>query len=461
MMLRGAVTLAWFLLPLVAAPATAQAEDWAAAGVIEVPATTYTGRRERLLERVQGEPVVVFAAPERMRNHEVTYPYRQSSNLHYLTGFPESQAVAVLELRSKRPFLTLFVQPRDPGQETWTGPLVGQEGAQQFYGANESFAIQELPGRLKRLLSGQRRIHYSTLDPGGDLAVLQAAAASSAELIDVHPLVGELRLIKDDLEIRLLQRAIDITVEAQKQAMRICAPGLFEFQLQAVIEYTYRTHGSPRIGFPSIVGSGPNSCVLHYETNDRRMHRGDMVVMDVGAEFGFYSADVTRTIPVNGTFSAEQAIVYDIVLAAQRAGIAEAHPGSTLKAISEAALRTLREGLKRHKILTQGSASPYTPHGISHWLGLDVHDECPYQIDRKPVELQPGMVLTIEPGLYFPAGDRRIDPRWWDIGIRIEDDILITPSGARVLSAAVPVEREAIEELMAIESALPFARHPE
>ena len=431
------------------------------------PAAVFARRRARLLRHLpRGSAAIFGAGREARRNGDVDYPFRQRSSFHYLTGLEEPDAVAVLRPGHEQPFV-LFLRPYDPETAIWDGPRLGVEGAVETLGADEAHPIAELGERLPPLLGETRTVAFSL---GSDerlerlisrtvaarRAGAQRGAAPIERLIDPAPLVDELRLIKTREEIDALQRAIDITGAGIEAAMRATHPGLHEYEVQAVLEGEFRRLGSPRDGFPSIVAAGVNSCTLHYTDNRARIENGDLLLLDVGAEVDYYGADVSRTYPANGRFRAAQRDVYDIVLAAQREAIALVAPGVRFHDVHERAQRVITEGLRDlgvlegrvPALLKEEASRPYFMHGTSHWLGMDVHDAGPYRRDGESIELRPGMVLTVEPGLYFAPGLRGVPRRLRGIGIRIEDDVLVTRGGHRVLSGAIPKDPDALEAIV-------------
>jgi len=435
-----------------AAPAAGATTDRIAAATREELAPeVIAARRERLVAALGADAVAVLAAPAEVdRNYDNPYPYRTGSDFWYMTGFAEPGALALLQTRDGKAHLTLFVPPRNPGAETWTGRRLGVEGAKAL--AEEVAPNDERGGalldRLKERLSGRKRVlaQFSGNARRGDLIRQAVDPGVPIDEGELRSAIGTLRRIKGPEEIALLQRAIDNTCEAQRQAMRFCRPGMREYELQAVIEYCFTALGSPRVGFDSIVGSGRNSVILHYMSNREEIPPNSTVVCDLGAEYGYYSADVTRTLPTDGKFTPEAAAIYQAVLDAQSAGIALAKPGSTLDAIDGAARRRLAERLVELGVVQNaGQAQRLLPHGCCHWLGLDTHDECPY---GRGLALAPGMVTTVEPGCYVPAGTEGVDPKYFDLGVRIEDDVLITADGNVVLSASAPRAIAEIEALM-------------
>ena len=457
----------------VAAPGQEAAPTRAGTAIVaattdELPPAVFAARRARLVEALGPDAVAILTAPpERIRNGDNEYPYRTGSDFWYLTGFGEEGAIAVVETREAKPFLTLFVPPRNPRQEMWTGRRLGVEGAAPL--ADEVLAEDDgrvrpatksagevatpMVAKLKELLEDRPRrlFQFQGNDERRELLKRVVGSGVALDERELHAAVGTLRLKKGPEELALLQRSIDNTCEAERQAMRLCRAGVREYELAAAIEYCFTALGSPRDGFGSIVGSGANSCILHYMSNRDVIPPKRTVVVDIGAEYGYYSADVTRTLPSDGKFTPETAAVYQAVLDAQSAGIAAAKPGSSLAAIEQAARRTLAKRLVELGVLSEPNmAGRLMPHGCCHWLGLDTHDECP-----PAGRLEPGMVTTVEPGCYIPAGTPGIDAKFHEIGVRIEDDVLITEEGHVVLSAGAPREIAEIEALMAEKSPFP------
>ena len=434
-----------------------------------IPPAGYARRRARLLRRLRPGSAALFAAGrEALRNGDVEHPFRQTSTFQYLTGFGEPGAVAVLRPGHPQPF-ALFVRPHDPATAVWVGPRLGVDGAISALGADAAYPIGELDRRLPELLAGLDTVYCSlgadeeldlllTRLAAGRRAASQGGAPPIAAILDPAPIVAELRLIKSREEIAALQRAIDITGAGLEAAMRAARPGMHEYEVQAVLEAEYRRLGSPRDGFPSIVAAGANACTLHYTANRARIEPGDLLLLDTGAEVDCYGADVTRTFPAGGRFRAAQREVYEIVLAAQREAIALIAPGVRFHEVHERAALVLTEGLRGLGVLSGRTArllerrayAPWFMHGTSHWLGLDVHDVGRYRDGGESVALRPGMVLTVEPGLYFAPGQRGVPRRLRGIGVRIEDDVLVTRDGCRVLSGAIPKD---VADLEAIASA--------
>lgn len=424
-------------------------------------------RRQRLLDELGDGLLLLPTAPEQRRNGDVLHEYRPGSDFLWLTGFPEPEAVLVAWRTGPTHRAVLFVRPRDPAREVWDGRRVGVKGAVQRFGVDRAYPIGQLWQRLGDLLDGQRRVLHRL---GGDAAfdkrlfdVLLARAQkhrrrqpTHPDLVDPTGVLAAMRLVKDASERAAMQRAAEISAEGHRAAMRAARAGLHEFEVQAVLEAEFRRAGSPRNGYPSIVASGANACVLHYHDNDRRMRNGDLLLIDAGAEFGGCTADITRTFPVSGRFSPAQAAVYRVVLRAQKAGIRACRAGARWDAAHRTCVRWLTKGLvelgvlrgRVRKLIEKEAYKRFYMHGTSHWLGRDVHDVGAYLdgADR-PRPLPVGAVLTVEPGLYFGPRDRRVPKALRGIGIRIEDDVLITAQGPKVLTAAVPTELAAIERL--------------
>ncbi len=436
------------------------------ADVLATQPQEFNSRRRRLMESLSNGAIVLAAGHDSARNSDVDHEYRQPSTFWYLTGFDEPDAVAVLRPGSDTPY-TLFVRPYDPTFEIWVGYRAGVRGAVGPLGANAAYAIDQLDSQLPKLLADYDTIHYAL---GSDdrvdgimsglvkrrRAMAQRGAKPIRRIEDPTSTVDLMRQIKTDDEIALLQRAIDITAHGFDAAMRTAAPGVHEYEVQAALERPFRQLGSPRNGYPSIVAGGANACVLHYIRNRDALGPEDLLLIDAGAEYGYYTADVTRTWPVSGKFTAPQRAVYDVTLESQRQAIAAVKPGAGFDDVHRVAARALVQGLidlgvmsgSIDGIMEQQSYRDYYMHATSHWLGLDVHDSGPYRDDRGQVRLRPGMVLTIEPGLYFGPQAKQAPDIYRGIGIRIEDDVLVTEDGCRVLSQAIPKEPDELESIV-------------
>jgi Xaa-Pro aminopeptidase len=433
-----------------------------------ISARTYARRRRELM-RLAGDDAIVIvpSAPERIRSRDVHYPYRQDSDLWYLTGFAEPDAVLVLIPGRKHGEILLFCRERDPEREGWDGPRVGPEGAVDALGMNDAYPIDDLDEILPGLLEGRSRVYYHFgRDTEFDLkligwlnrvrAQVRLGAQPPHEFLELGHLLDEMRLFKDREELVLMQRAADISVEAHVAAMRAARAGIHEYELQAELERVFRRHdGVP--AYCSIIGAGDNACVLHYRDSRAQAKDGDLVLIDAGAEYRGYAADITRTFPVNGRFTVAQRALHDLVCDAQRAALAQARPGVPYEAGHNAAVETLTEGLLRLGLLkgtletniAEGHYKRFYRHKTGHWLGLDVHDVGEYRIEGESRLIEPDMVFTIEPGLYIDAGDTTVHEQWRGIGIRIEDDVLITKDGHQVLTGALARSADEVEALMA------------
>ncbi len=483
---------------------------------METDLSLHSARRQDLAERIGDAIAIVPAAGETVRNHDVHHSFRQSSDFFFLTGFDEPDAVAVIDPSSPAERYVLFVRPRDRELEIWNGYRAGVEGAKERYGADAAFPIAELDTELRRRFLGRAAVYV----PLGDSTFRSKISALIAglgglserfgrlvpgELRDVSALVHDLRLRKTDAELVALRTACDISAEGHAEAMRFAAPGRYEYQVQTAMEYIFRMRGSRRDGYPAIVAGGGNACVLHYTENDQVLADGDLLLIDAGAEYRYFSADITRTFPVNGTFTAPQRTIYDLVLAAQVAAFEHTVAGSTIRAIHQTTVETITAGLVDLGLLPgpvedavrMHHYREFFMHGTGHWLGMDVHDAGSYGLDGKPRPLEPGMTFTVEPGIYIAPDRSEIEltlldydlDEWTErrmllgtakakeleteekakaatitheipeefrgIGVRIEDDILITDSGYENLTAAVPTDPGEVEALASEVSQLP------
>jgi Xaa-Pro aminopeptidase len=427
----------------------------------------FAARRKRFLEAMEHDSVaILLGAGLAPRSRDTHYRFRQDSDFHYLTGFDHPNAAAVLRTDGG-PAFTLFVEPRDPEAETWTGYRPGVEGARADYGADEARPHGELHDQLPTLLERARRVyHVLGRDPRIDARIVEtvetarvrsrAHAPPPDAILDLRSLVHEMRLLKEPEEIDLLRRANEITREAHAAAAALAREGSSEHELEAVLDYTFRRRGGWGPAYESIVGGGANATVLHYVANDQPLRDGTMVLIDAGCELAGYAADVTRSYPVGGRFSAAGRAVYEVVLAAQEAALARCRPGATLEQIHDVALRRLVEGMldlglvtgPADEVIRSGAYRPYYMHRTSHWLGLDVHDVGAYSVDGGPRPLEPGMVFTVEPGLYVPARDERAPAALRGIGVRIEDDVVVTDTGHENLTASVPKQPDDVEALV-------------
>ncbi len=426
----------------------------------------FARRRHALAERYEGGVVVLSAAPVAIRNGDVEHDYRQDSDVFYLTGFAEPECVVVLPTAHPEHRMVLFVRPREAEKELWNGPRAGEQGAKEHYGADAAFPISELGAKLPDYLLGHRRVmHRFGRSHAFDDVVIRAIEAARhrarrggefpLQIDDPAPFLHELRMFKSPEEIDAMKRAAAITRDAHITAMRETRPGRFEFELDAVLQQAFRVRGSPRCAYTSIVASGPNATILHYTANSRRMEAGDLVLVDAGCELDYYASDVTRTWPVGPTFSDAQRAVYDVVLRAQLASIRAIRPGATLDDVHRASVEVLTDGLSdlgvisgpRCELLEKEKHRGYYMHRTSHWLGMDVHDVGLAHQGSKCRPLEPGMVLTVEPGLYFGASDPTVPERFRGIGVRIEDDLLVTADGHINLTEGIPKAIDELEDL--------------
>lgn len=427
----------------------------------------YHRRRQDLMDFMRDGIAIIPTAPQQLRNSDVLFPFRPDSDFYYLTHFPEPEAVAVLAPnRSEGEFL-LFCREKDATKEIWDGFRQGLVGAREHFGAEQSFPMDEFSKQLPRLLENRARV-FVTMGRYKDFdyaltncintvrAKQRTGVQPPAEFLDLGHILHEMRLIKKKDEQNLMRKAAQMSAAGHRRAMRVTKPGMYEYQVQAELECEFRLRGSAWPAYPSIVAGGKNACILHYTENNRILKDGDLLLIDAAAELDCYAADITRTFPINGKFSTAQKAVYEIVLAAQQSAIAEVKPNQPLFRYHEVATEVLTDGLvnlgllhgARDELLETHAYQRFYMHRTGHWLGMDVHDVGDYKIDEQWRLLEPGMVLTVEPGLYI-AEDDDIDPRWHNIGIRIEDDILVTRNGNENLSADVPKEVAEIESLMA------------
>lgn len=426
-------------------------------------------RRRAELARLMGENAIAIlpGAEPRPRNRDTEYPFRQDSDFAYLTGFPEPEAVLVLAPGRREGEFVLFCRDRDADREIWDGRRAGPEGAQRDYGADEAHPIERLDEVIVTLLAGRDEIYYSfgynaSFDQRMTSWLNQLRGKQRAGIrpprgfMALDQLLHEMRVIKSEAEIAVMQRSADIAAAAHRRAMGVCRPGIHEYELEAEFLYTFRRHTAVP-SYPPIVGAGANGCILHYIENSSVVRDGDLVLIDAGAEYDLYASDITRTFPANGRFSAAQRELYDVVLEAQLAALKQIQPGTPYNDVHMAAVEAITRGLRSlgilqgepAKLIESEAYKPFFMHRTGHFLGMDVHDVGSYKVGGEWRELEAGMTLTVEPGVYIRAGAEGVDKRFWDIGIRIEDDVLVTTAGPRVLSAGVPKDADAIESLMA------------
>ena len=476
---------------------------------------TFIERRRRFAEAIGDALAIVPAAAETARNSDVSHPFRQNSDFFFLTGFDEPDAVAVFNPAHAKERYVLFVRPRDREMEIWHGHRAGVEGAVASYGADAAYPIEQLDAKLREYAIDRSALVYRLGTPTFDPRVIRLAAelrnararglGGPTRIDDPGPILHELRLRRSPAELARQRRACQISRDAHIEAMRYARPGLHEYHVQAALEFVFRSEGSPRDAYPSIVASGPNACVLHYVENRRKMEDGDLLLIDAACEYGYHAADITRTFPVAGRFSGPQRAIYEVVLKAQLAAIAAAKPGARYEVVHDAARRVLTEGLVELKLLPRSVADSlamhhyreFYMHGTGHWLGMDVHDVGDYRITRQSRALEPGMVFTVEPGLYIDperesasfslrefSEDEQLERRlrlgvaaakrledeekakagtiehpipkdFRGIGVRIEDDILVTATGVENLTAGTPKTIEEVERACAEAPRLP------
>ncbi|SHI22859.1 Xaa-Pro aminopeptidase [Ferrimonas marina] len=423
--------------------------------------------RQRLMAQLpEGSVALVYAAAECTRSNDTEYRFRQDSDFFYLTGFREPDALLLLR-PGQTPESVVFVRPKDSLMEIWHGRRLGVDAAPKALGVDAAFSIEELDSQLPALVNGADiLVHRPGQSEREDATVAKLLQAlrnglkkgyrAPSRVQDLRPELHEQRLIKTDAELAMMAEAGALSARAHSRAMKACQPGMYEYQLEAEIQHECAMAGAVDMAYGTIVGGGDNACILHYTENSDQLKDGDLVLIDAGAELHGYAGDITRTFPVNGRFSEEQKALYTLVLEAEETAIAMLKPGASIKDANQAVLEILVSGLVKlgimqgdvNELIEQEAYKAYYMHGLGHWLGLDVHDVGDYHHADRRRPLAPGMVLTIEPGLYI-APDAEVDPKWRGIGIRIEDNIVITEQGHRVLTDGVPKSIDAIEALMA------------
>jgi Xaa-Pro aminopeptidase len=427
----------------------------------------FSRRRRQLMRMIsKGGIAILPAAPTRVRNRDVEHAYRQDSDFHYLTGFPEPEAVAVLMPGRAHGEFVLFCRDRDPERETWDGYRAGPEGAVRDFGADDAFPIGDIDDILPGMLEHTERVYYTMgLSAEFDQRLLgwvnqlRAAAKNGVttptEFVALDHLLHDMRLFKSRSEVTAMRKAARIAAAAHVRAMRACRPGMMEYEIEAEFLHEFRRNNAIT-SYQPIVGGGANACILHYIENKGRLRDGDLLLIDAGCEYECYASDITRTFPVSGRFSPEQRALYDVVLEAQLAAIDKVRPGNHWNEPHDAAVRVLTRGLVRMGLLKgrlptlirNGDYRRFYMHRTGHWLGLDVHDVGDYKVGDEWRIFEPGMVMTVEPGLYIAPGSRGVPRKWWGMGIRIEDDVLVTADGAEVLSIDAPKDPDQIERLM-------------
>ncbi len=430
--------------------------------------TEYSQRRQQLMSQMEANSIaIVPTAVETVRNRDVEHPFRQDSDFYYLSGFAEANACLVLIPGREQGEYIVFCNPKDPALEIWTGRRAGPEGvAKEFY-ADEAYPIEAIDSVLPELIEGKARV-YSVMGANSQFdtqlnhwlnqvkAMVRKGAQVPHEFSALDHLLHEMRLIKSPAEIEIMQKAADISAAAHCRAMQVAKPGCFEYQLEAEILHEFTREGSRWPAYPSIVGGGDNACILHYTNNDMLIADGGLILIDAGCELDYYAADITRTFPVSGKFGPEQKALYELVLKAQLAAIEQVKPGNSWNAGHEAAVKVLVTGLVElgllsgdiEQLIKDESYKVFYMHRTGHWLGMDVHDVGEYRVDKEWRPLEVGMALTVEPGLYIAPDCEDVDERWRGIGIRIEDDVVVTEGGCHILSHKVPKTVAEIEALM-------------
>jgi len=427
-------------------------------------------RRKQLMQRIgKGNIALIGSASTRTRNRDVDYPFRQDSDFYYLTGFNEPEALAVFIPGREQGEYLLFCREFDEKKALWEGAHAGLEGATKHFEADDAFPIDDLNDILPGLLENKTKVFYPMgRDSDLDHSLLEwikhirsqsrNGAVAPGELVSLEHILHEMRLFKSTAELKLMRRAAEVSAAAHASAMQKCKPGLYEYQIEAELLYHFAQNGLRAVAYPSIVAAGKNACVLHYTENTDKIKSGDLLLIDAGAECDHYAADITRTFPISGWFTEPQKQLYQLVLDAQTAALEQIKPGVPWNLAHEASVEVLTKGLvalgllkgKVSKLIKDEKYKQFYMHRIGHWLGMDVHDVGDYKINQEWRLLEPGMVLTVEPGLYIPVDCKTVDAKWRGIGIRIEDDVLVTAQGHEVLTGGVPKTIADIEALMQV-----------
>lgn len=434
-----------------------------------IPKSEYARRRKTLMEQMGPDSIAILpAAPMYIRNRDVEHVYRQDSDFQYLSGFPEPEAVIALIPGREHGEYVLFCRERDPERELWDGLRAGQDGAVRDYGADDAFPIGDIDDILPGLIEGRERVYYAIgSNESFDHRLMEwiktirskarQGAQPPSEFVALDHLLHDLRLYKSAAEVKVMQAAAEISARAHVRAMQAARPGLFEYHLEAELDYEFRKGGAKMPAYGSIVASGRNACILHYRENDQPLKDGDLVLIDAGCEIDCYASDITRTFPANGVFSPEQKAVYELVLEANMAAFDYIAPGRHWNEAHEATVRVITAGLVKlgllkgdvDELIASEAYKAFYMHRAGHWLGMDVHDVGDYKVGGVWRELEPGMCMTVEPGIYIAADNQNVERRWRGIGVRIEDDVVVTKTGCQVLTGGVPKRVEEIEALMA------------
>ncbi len=430
----------------------------------------FARRRKQLMAMMEPNSIAILpSAPERTRSRDTEYSFRQDSDFYYMSGFVEPESVMVLIPGREHGEYVMFCRERDREKETWHGYRAGPEGVCERFGADDAFPIDDIDDILPGLIEGRERVYYAMgKDAEFDHQVMvwinairakvRTGAIPPGEFLDLDHLLHDMRLYKSAAEARVLKRAGEITAAAHTRAMKACKPGMYEYQLEAEIHHEFAINGARFPAYNTIVGGGKNGCVLHYVDNNDVLQDGDLVLIDAGCELDYYAADITRTFPVNGKFSPEQRALYELTLKAQYAAIDTIRPGNHWNEPHEASVRVITEGLVElglligevEQLIEEEAYKEFYMHRIGHWLGIDVHDVGDYRVGGEWRVLEPGMCMTVEPGIYVSPDNAGVDAKWRGIGIRIEDDVLVTKDGCEILTADVPKTIDDIEALMAV-----------
>lgn len=429
----------------------------------------YARRRKQLMAQMEPNSIAIIpSAKEKVRSRDTEFHFRQDSDLLYLSGFEEPESVLVLIPERDHGEFVLFCRERDQEREIWDGYRYGPEGACQHFAADDAFPIGDIDDILPGLIEGRERVYYAMgHEQEFDQQVMtwvkrikaqvRSGATPPGEFVDLNHLLHDMRLFKSAGELKVMARSCEIAAQAHCRAMQSCRPGQFEYQLEAEIMHEFARNGARHAAYNTIVGGGDNACVLHYIENKDKLKDGDLVLIDAGCEYQYYAADITRTFPVNGRFSKEQKALYEVVLAAQEAAIKEIYPGNHWNAPHDASVKVITEGLVAlgllkgdiDQLIEDMAYKDFYMHRIGHWLGMDVHDVGDYKVHGQWRVLEPGMVMTVEPGIYVAPDNQNVAKKWRGIGIRIEDDVCVTKEGCQVLTEAVPKTVADIEALMA------------
>jgi Xaa-Pro aminopeptidase len=437
--------------------------------MIHIPKAEYARRRKALMEQMEPNSIAILpAAAVAIRNRDVEHVYRQDSDFQYLSGFPEPEAVIVLIPGREYGEYVLFCRERNPERELWDGLRAGQDGAIRDFGADDAFPITDIDDILPGLIEGRDRV-YSSMgnNPEFDRHVMEwinvirskahLGAQPPKEFVALDHLLHDMRLYKSAAEVKVMREAAQISARAHVRAMQTSRAGLYEFSLEAELDYEFRKGGAKMPAYGSIVASGRNACILHYQENDAPLKDGDLVLIDAGCEIDCYASDITRTFPVSGTFSAEQKAIYELVLRSQEAAFAAIKPGNHWNQAHEATVQVIAAGLVElgllqgevDELIAAEAYKAFYMHRAGHWLGMDVHDVGEYKVGGEWRVLEVGMALTVEPGIYVSPDNQNVAKKWRGIGVRIEDDVVVTKKGCEILTSGVPKSVPEIEALMA------------